>query len=370
MSSRRRFLRRAAAAGGAGLAFPAIVSAQGTIALRWQSAWPAGHPYHEYALDFARKVNDMAGGDVRIDVAPLAAVVPAFGLLEAVSSGKLDGAHGALVYQYARHQAFALWAAGPAFGMDANMLLAWHKYGGGRELLARLYGEIGADVVSFLYGPRPPEPLGWFKRRITRAEDFRRLRFRAEGMSIDVFRRLGALVNPLPAADAVAALEAGLLDGAELDGAAADRALGVAATAKVCMLRSFHQSASQFEILVNKAKFDALPAKLRAIVENAVEAASADLSWKVIERDSGAYLELRTRDKVAFHRTPEAVLEQQLDAYDAAAAARRGNRLFAEIQDSQRAFAARALRWQLDGEVDRHLAYRHYFARRPAAKKR
>jgi TRAP-type mannitol/chloroaromatic compound transport system substrate-binding protein len=183
-------------------------------------------------------------------------------------------------------------------------------------------------------------------------------------MSIDVFERLGALVNPLPEGDVAAALEGGLLDGAELDGAAADRSLGVAGAAKVCMLRSFHQSAAQFQVLLNRPKFDALPARLRTIVENAVEAASADLSWRAIERNSAAYLELRTRDRVAFHSTHEALLEADLDAHDAAARARRCRRLFSEVEASQKAFAARALRWQLDGEPDRHLAYRHYFGRR------
>ena len=369
MSSRRRFLRRAAV-GGAGLGFPAVVAAQGTVALRWQSAWPESHPFHEHALDVARRVNDMAGGDLRVEVAPLGAVVPAFGLLDAVSSGRLDGAHATLVSQYARHPAFGLWGSGPAFGMDANMLLAWHKYGGGYALLERLYAALGADVVSFLYGPRPSEPLGWFKKRIARPADLKRLRLRAEGMAVDVFERLGARVNPLPEAEVVAALESGLLDGAELDGAAADRALGVARAAKVCMLRSFHRSAAQFQLLLHRPKHDALPARLRAILANAVEAASADLSWQAIERDSAAYLELRTRQGVEFHRTPEALLAGELEAHDAAAAARRGAGLFAEIEASQKAFAARALRWQLDNEPDRALAYRHYFRRRAPAKRR
>ena len=48
------------------------------------------------------------------------------------------------------------------------------------------------------------------------------------------------------------------------------------------MLQSFHQNGEQFEILFNKPKFDALPAKMKAIIENAVEAASADMWWKSI----------------------------------------------------------------------------------------
>eukprot|EP01036_Dinobryon_divergens_P005162 gene5162-6842_t len=74
------------------------------------------------------------------------AVDGAFGLLEAVSKGTLDGGHGVLVYHYGKQAALALWGSGPAYAMDANMLLAWHKYGGGKELLAKLYASIGANV--------------------------------------------------------------------------------------------------------------------------------------------------------------------------------------------------------------------------------
>ena len=90
----------------------------------------------------------MTGGELKIEVLPAGSVVPAFGLLEAVSKGTLDGGHGVLGYHYGKQNALALWNSGPAFGMDANMLLAWHKYGGGKELLAKLYASIGVNVVS------------------------------------------------------------------------------------------------------------------------------------------------------------------------------------------------------------------------------
>ena len=65
------------------------------------------------------------------------------------TKGTLDGGHGVLVYHYGKQNALALWGSGPAFGMDANMLLSWHKYGGGKDLLAKLYNSINAGVVSF-----------------------------------------------------------------------------------------------------------------------------------------------------------------------------------------------------------------------------
>src|SRR3989440_9271964 len=160
-TTRRRFLEVAAASAAATVAAPTIVSAQGPISMRFQSTWPSKDIFHEYALDWAKKVNDMTGGDLKIDVLPAGAIVPAFGLLDAVSKGALDGGHGVLVYHYGKQAALALWGSGPAFGMDANMLLAWHKYGGGRVLLSKLYASMGANVVSFLYGPHPTQPLGW-----------------------------------------------------------------------------------------------------------------------------------------------------------------------------------------------------------------
>src|SRR4051812_31442614 len=159
ISTRRRFLKTAAASAAAAVAAPTIVRAQGPITMRWQSTWPSKDIFHEYAIDYAKKVNDMTGGDLKIEVLPAGAVVPAFQLLDAVSKGVLDGGHGVLVYHYGKQPALALWGSGPAYAMDANMMLSWHKYGGGKQLLEKIFAGIGANVVSFPYGPMPTQPL-------------------------------------------------------------------------------------------------------------------------------------------------------------------------------------------------------------------
>ena len=371
-ATRRKFLTGAAAAttGAAITAFPMIAKAQGPVSMRWQSTWPAKDIFHEYALDFAKKVNDMTGGDLRIDVLPAGAVVPAFGLLDAISKGTLDGGHGVLVYHYGKQNALALWGSGPAYGMDANTLLAWHKYGGGKQILDKLYKSIGANVVSFPYGPMPTQPLGWFKKPITSVEGFKGLKFRTVGISIDVFTGLGAAVNALPGGEIVPAMDRGLLDAAEFNNASSDRLLGFPDVSKVCMLQSYHQNAEQFEISFNKTKFDALPAKIKAIIENAVEAASADMSWKAIHRYSQDYIEMQQKQGVRFYKTPDSVLARQLVVYDQAANKRKDNAIFREVEESQKAFAARAVRWYLDTQVNPRMAYNHYFApKKPAQKK-
>ncbi|TFG38555.1 MAG: twin-arginine translocation signal domain-containing protein, partial [Syntrophobacterales bacterium] len=355
--SRRKFLT-AAAAGAAALGFPMVAKAQGPIVMRWQSTWPTKDIFHEYALDFAKKVNDMTGGDLKIEVLPAGSVVPAFNLLDAVSKGTLDGGHGVQVYHYGKQNALALWGSGPGYGMDANMLLSWHKYGGGKELLEKIYQSIGANVVSFPYGPMTTQPLGWFKKPIAKLEDLKGKKFRTVGISIDVFNGMGMAVNALPGSEIVPALDRGLLDGAEFNNASSDRLLGFPDVSKVCMLQSYHQNAECFEILFNKTKFDALPAKLKAIIEGAVEAASADLSWKAIDRYSKDYIELQTKDKVKFYKTPDPILQKELEVYDQVVAKKSAeNPLFKEVVESQKVYAARTVSWDQDTTVSRRMAY-------------
>ena len=370
ISSRRKFLSGAAAAtaGAATLGFPSIVKAQGPISMRWQSTWPSKDIFHEYALDYAKLVNDMTGGDLKIEVLPAGAVVPAFGLLDAVSKGTLDGGHGVIVYHYGKQNALALWGSGPGFGMDANMLLAWHRWGGGKELLEKLYASVGANVVSFPYGPMATQPLGWFKKPITKAADLKGLKYRTVGISIDVFTAMGVAVNALPGGEIVPAMDRGLLDAAEFNNMSSDKLLGFPDVSKVCMLQSFHQNSEQFEITFNKTKYDALPAKMKSIIANAVSAASQEMSWKAIDRYSKDYVELQTKDKVKFYKTPDAILQQQLNVYDEVVAKKSvGNPLFAEIVASQKAFAQRAVKWDMDNNVNRRMAYNHYFGPKKAA---
>ncbi|SDJ27117.1 Tat (twin-arginine translocation) pathway signal sequence [Bradyrhizobium sp. Rc2d] len=369
-SSRRGFLKVAAAGAAATVAAPSVVSAQGPISMRWQSTWPSKDIFHEYALDYAKKVNDMTGGDLKIEVLPAGAVVPAFGLLDAVSKGVLDGGHGVLVYHYGKQTALALWGSGPGFAMDANMLLAWHRYGGGKELLEKLYASINANVVSFPYGPMPTQPFGWFKKPVAKVEDVKGLKFRTVGISIDVYSGMGAAVNALPGGEIVAAMDRGLLDAAEFNNATSDRVLGFPDVSKVCMLQSFHQNAEQLEIMFNRDKYNALPDKMKAIIANAVDAASADMSWKAIDRYSKDYVELQTKDNVKFYKTPDAILKRQLEIYDDVAKKKAAeNPLFKEIVQSQIEFAKRATQWEQDTVVNRRMAYDHYFGPNAAAKK-
>jgi TRAP-type mannitol/chloroaromatic compound transport system substrate-binding protein len=360
-SKRRQLLKTATIVGGVVVsAAPMAAVTSSPISFRWQSTWPAKDIFHEYALDFARKVNDMSGKRLRIDVLPAGAVVKPFDLIDAVSRGALDGGHGVTAYWYSKNSAIALWGSGPAFGMDANMVLAWHEFGGGKALLAEIYKSLKLDVVSLLYGPMPTQPLGWFKKPITKVDDFKGLKYRTVGLSIELFSALGAAVNALPSGEIVAAMDRGQLDAAEFNNTTSDKILGFPAVSKVCMLQSFHQCSEQFEILFNRAKFNTLAPDLQAIIQNAVQAASAEMSWKAIDRYSQDYIHLQ-KSGIKFYKTPNVILQAQLDAWEEIARKKSAeNPVFKKVLQSMQTFAERACRWQNETNVDYKMAFKKF----------
>ena len=203
--------------------------------------------------------------------------------------------------------------------------------------------------MSFPYAPLYSQPLGWFKKPMQTVDDFKGLKYRTVGISIDLFTAMGAAVNALPGGEIVAAIDRGLLDAAEFNNASSDRALGFADVSKICMLQSYHQNSEQLEISFNKTKFKALPEKMQHIIENGVEAASQDMQWKAIDRNSQDYITLQTQDKVKFFKTPDSILKKQLELYDEITKKYMAtNPLFKEIIASQLAFAKRATQWEQD----------------------
>lgn len=373
-AGRRGFLKTAALGGAVAatgtLAAPQVSRAQ-TITWRFQSTWPTRDIFHEFAADYVKRVNDMAGGRLRLELLPAGAVVGAFQLLDAVSAGTLDGGHGVSAYWFGKNKAFSLFGTPPAWFRDANNYLGWFYHGGGEALYNELIGEIlRVNVVGFQTGPMPTQPLGWFKNPVERVEQLRGLKFRTVGLATDLFNELGSAVVALPGGEIVPALERGVIDGAEFNNPSSDRLLGFPDVAKVYMLQSFHQHTETFEVQFNKAKYDALPAELKAIIRFAAESASADMSWKLQERYPKDLIEMTQRQGVRAITTPRPILEAQLRAWDAVIARLEGDAsspaagpFFKKVCDSQRDWCRRTGTYFLRNEAPSVLAFNHFFAR-------
>jgi TRAP-type mannitol/chloroaromatic compound transport system substrate-binding protein len=358
--SRRRFLQVAGLGGAAAIASPQVSRAQ-TATWKFQSTWPNRDIFHEFCNDFAKRVNDMSGGRLKLDVLASGAVVPAFQLQDAVHAGILDGGHGVAAYWYGKNKAFALFGTGPSFGWNANSFLGWMNYGGGYDLYNELQQQIlKLNIVGFLSGPMPAQPLGWFKSEVTSADAFKGLKYRTVGLAADLNRQLGAAVTILAGGEIVPALERGVIDGAEFNNPSSDLVLGFPDVSKNLMLQSYHQSGETFELIFNKAKYDALPPELKAILKYAAEAASADMSWKALDRYSKDLEAIRGRG-VSVKKTPDSVLQVQLDAWNKVIDEFSQDPFFKKVIDSQKAWVKRTYAYERLNEPSRDMAYDHFF---------
>jgi TRAP-type mannitol/chloroaromatic compound transport system substrate-binding protein len=379
--SRRRFMSTAAAAGGVAalgtLAACGVGSDQSKTAaktgggmealpevrLKFQAGFPSKDPLFDIALDLYGFVKELSGGRMTVELLPSGAVVGAFDQADAVNKGILDGSHAVPAFWYGKNTALSLFGTGPALGQDANTLLAWMEYGGGNQLYEEIYRDLlKLNVVPLAYGPSPTQPLGWFREEVKTAEQFKGVKYRTVGLSIDVFKNMGASVVALPGGEIVPALERGVIDAAEFNNPASDMALGFPDVAKICMVQSYHQPGEFFEVLINRNVWDNFPEQYRAIWKIAVKAASAQMSWKTIDLYSKAYLELRDKRKIRFIKTPKDILEAQLNAWDQIIAEKDAeNPTFKKILDSQKEFMKRAVDYQTTFIVDPQQAFDHFF---------
>ncbi|MDZ4163777.1 MAG: TRAP transporter substrate-binding protein [Smithellaceae bacterium] len=363
--SRRKFLTAAAGvAGAAALGLPKVAKAQTPVVFKFQSTWPTKDIFHEFATDYAAKVNAMSAGRLRLDVLPAGAVVGAFGMLDAVNSGVLDGGHGVTAYWYGKHKAFALFGTAPAFGWEANHMLGWFKYGGGEALYNELVRDmLKLNVVGFLSGPMPAQPLGWFKREVTSVAAFKGLKYRTVGLAADVMKEMGAAVTMIPGGEIVPSLDRGVIDAAEFNNPSSDRVLGFPDVVKNYMLQSYHQAMECFEIIFNKRKYDALSPDLQAVLKFAAEAASADMSWKAQARYPVDLEEMVAKQGVKVHKTPKVILEAQLKAWDRVIEDQSKDPFFAKVIASQKAWVKRVINFEHINTPSTEMAYTHFFGK-------
>jgi TRAP-type mannitol/chloroaromatic compound transport system substrate-binding protein len=362
-TTRRKFLAGAALTGAAAVAMPQVSRAQ-TTTWKYQSTWPTKDIFHEFAVDYAKKVNEMSGGRLKLDVLAAGAVVPAFQMADAVHSGILEAGHGVCAYWYGKHKAYSLFGTPPSFGWDAHGMLGWFYYGGGEALYKELVNDIlKLNLTGFLYFPMPTQPLGWFKKPVAGPDDLKNIKYRTVGLSADLFKELGASVTILPGSEIVPALDRGLIDAAEFNNPSSDLLLGFPDVSKVFMVQSNHQQAEAFEVIFNKQKFDALPAELKAILRYTAFASTADQFAMAHDRYSKDLEEIKKRG-VQVIKTPDSVMNAQLAAWDKVIANQSQEAFFKKVIESQKAWVKRTAAYMLvnnNNTTALESAYKHFF---------
>jgi len=360
--SRRKFFKAAAATGAvaaATLAIPSIAKAATT--LKVQAAWGGGI-FLENAQAYVKRVNDMAGGSLKIDLLPVNSVVKTSQMQDAVHRGVLDGAHYVPAYWYSKSPAASLFGTGPCWGWSAQELLGWIQYGGGMQLFNKLMGSLGLNLVSFFNSPMPAQPLGWFKEQIKKSAQMKGLKYRTVGLAADVLGEMGMSVVQLPGGEIQPAMKSGLIDAAEFNNPTSDSDFGMQDVSKHYHLASFHQSQEAFEITFNKKKFDGLAPELRKILEYASEAENSNFFWHNTLRYADDLVKLKNKLGVNVYRTPDGVMADQLKAWDVITDKfSKKDAFFKEVVDSQKKYAKKVMAYLLLNQPDYGMAYKHHF---------
>ncbi len=309
---RRKFLTRSAMAGTgvAALASPAV--AQGNITWRMVTTWPKNFPgLGVGAQRLADRITAASGGRLTVQVYSAGELVPPLQSLDAVIDGSAEMSHGAAYYWQNKSTALSFFTGVP-FGMTSRELTGWVRHMGGQELWDEIYDQFG--VQGFLSGDTGTQAGGWFRNELTGVADLQGLRFRTPGLGGQVWEKLGASVTNMAAGEIFQALQSGTLDAAEFVGPYNDLALGFYQVAKNYYFPSFVEPGLATELVVDKAKYQALPEDLQALVRHICQAEYDQVASDFAANDPRALQTLVNDHGVNVLQFPDEIIQAGAEA--------------------------------------------------------
>jgi TRAP-type mannitol/chloroaromatic compound transport system substrate-binding protein len=312
----------------------------------WKLAqtWGTGFPiFGDAVIEMADLVKEMSNGEMEIRIDSSNKHKAAFGILDMVNAGQYEMGHSASYYWKGKDAKTMLFTTMP-FGMIAPEQYAWFYYGGGMELMQKVYDKHG--VYSFPGGNTGNQMGGWFRKEINTLDDLQGLKMRVPGFAGEILSKLGVVVTNIAPGELYTALDRGTIDALEWVGPSLDMNMGFQKIAPY-YYTGWHEPATELQFLVNQAKFDGLPKHLQEILKTAMKVAAYDMyahsyhasavNWAAIEQE---YPEIKIRTfspKIiaAMKKTNEELLQESSDA----------DPLFKEILDSQNSYMKKARNW-------------------------
>ena len=312
-TTRRGFVA-AAAAGAAASALPAPAIAQGAVRWKMVTTWPRNFPgMGTGAQRIADRIGELTDGRMEVRLYAAGELVPAFEAFDAVRDGIAEMTHDASYYWVAKHKSTPFFCTVPG-GLTHQEHMGWIYRAGGQALWDELYAGFG--LRAFLAGGTGVQMGGWFQREIVDLESLKGLKMRIPGLGGEVVNRLGVTAVNLPGGEIMAALQSGVIDATEWVGPWNDLAFGFHKVAKFYYGPGFHEPSAALEVIVDSAKFDALPREFQAAVEYACMAENGYMLSEFTAANSAAQAVLTRRYKVNISPFPADVVQA---AYSAAA---------------------------------------------------
>ena len=298
----------------------------------------------------SEQLKKISGGSVNLQVFEPGKLVPALGIFDAVSSGKVEAGYSFMGYELGKVPVSAIYGALP-FGMETPMFAAWMYFGGGDALLKEAFKPH--NVYPIFCGSISPEAAGWFRKEIKTPDDLKGLKFRAAALGGKIYQKLGASVTMLPGGELFQALEKGVLDATEFSLPTVDDQLGYYKVAKNYYLPGWHQPSTNQFLYVNIAAWNKLKPQTQAQIETTC-AAGVTMAMAKAEALQGEMLAKFEKEGVALRVFDKTMLDAFAKASKEVLAEESAkDPMFKKTYDSMSAFQEKNRKWHALGYLPR-----------------
>lgn len=243
---------------------------------RWRLAetWPTNFPiFGDVSRNMAKMVKEMSNGRMIIKIHSKNKHKAPLGVFDMVKAGQYQMGHSAAYYWKGKDINTMFFTTMP-FGMIASESYAWFYYGGGMELMEKVFARH--NMLSFPGGNTGNQMGGWFKKEIKSLDDLKGLKMRIPGFAGEVLAELGAKPTNIPAGELYTALERNTIDALEWVGPSLDLRMGFHKIAPY-YYTGWHEPGAELHFMVNKREFNKLPKDLQQILKVAMKAAAYDM---------------------------------------------------------------------------------------------
>jgi TRAP-type mannitol/chloroaromatic compound transport system substrate-binding protein len=325
-------------------AAPQAVVEKETYTLKLAETWPPNFPvFGDATQNFKAMVEKMSDGRLQITIDAKNKHKAPFGVFDMVKSGQYDMGHSASYYWKGKDPNTLFFTTMP-FGMTAPEQYAWFYYGGGMELMEKVYDKHG--LLSFPGGNTGNQMGGWFQKEINSLADLEGLKMRIPGFAGEVLAKLGAKPTNIPAGELYTALERRTIDALEWVGPSLDLRMGFHKIAPY-YYTGWHEPATELQFLVNKQKWDSLPADLQEILRVAMRTSAYDMYAQSYHASGENWASIQSEfPDVKIKTFPDEVIDAMRQANRELLEERAAeDPLAKEIIDSQAAYLAKVRAW-------------------------
>lgn len=315
------------------------------------TSWPKNFPGLGTAPEnFAKLVNEMSDGRLKVKVYGAGEIVPGFEVFDAVSQGTAQMGHAAAYYWKGKMSAAPIFTALP-FGLNAQETNGWLHYGGGMELWRELYKPFG--VIPFAGGNTGVQSAGWFKKEINSVADLKGLKIRIPGLGGEVMQKLGAVPVALTGGELFTSLQSGAIDATEWVGPYNDLAFGFYKVTDHYYASGWHEPGAMLEFTVNEKAYNDLPKDLQKIVEVATRAVNQDMLDEYTARNNAALETLKSKHGIEAKLLPQDVMQALKRASDEVVAEQvAADPTFAKVMASYQKFQQQVSAYHQISEVE------------------